>query len=59
LVTGRYRNRSRPVRPVTAVNQPVTNGKSNPGVLSLVQDGWRVVREKISNLMVFNRREQD
>jgi hypothetical protein len=31
LVTGRYRNRSRPVRPVTAVNQPVTNGKSNPG----------------------------
>jgi hypothetical protein len=22
-------------------------------VLSLVQDGWRVVREKISNLMVF------
>jgi hypothetical protein len=30
LVTGRYRNRSRPVRPVTAVNRPVTVGKSNP-----------------------------
>jgi hypothetical protein len=28
-------------------------------VLSLVQDGWRVVREKISSLMVFDRREQD
>jgi hypothetical protein len=31
LVTGRYRNRSRPVRPVTAVTGPVTAGKVNPG----------------------------
>jgi hypothetical protein len=31
LVTGRYRNRSRPVRPVTAVTGPVTTSKVNPG----------------------------
>jgi hypothetical protein len=31
LVTGRYHDRSRPVRPVTAVTGPVTTGKVNPG----------------------------
>jgi hypothetical protein len=31
LVTDRYRNRYRPVSPVTTVTRPVTNGKVNPG----------------------------